>query len=89
MFVQGTRWVIPFKLKMCQGITDPILIFQALQIRGGEQEGRQSPRRPPPSQKKGFFVNVPFFSKSPWNALFERSNQKFTWKLIFYTSKLK
>ena len=23
-----------------------------------------------------FFVGVPFFSKSPWNALFERSNQK-------------
>ena len=72
---------------MCQGITDPILLFQALRITGGEQEGRQSP--PPSPPKKRFFVNVPFFSKSPRNALFERSNQKFTWKLIFYTSKLK
>ena len=35
------------------------------------------------------FVDVPFFSKRPWNALSERSNQKCTWKLIIYKSKLK
>ena len=36
-----------------------------------------------------FFCRCAFFSKSPGNALFERSNQKCTWKLIFYMSKLK
>ena len=36
---------------------------------------------------KKVFVDVTFFSKSHWSAIFERSNQKCTWKLIFYTSK--
>ena len=60
-------------------VTKPI--FQALQSRGAR--GFVSPH---PAK---FFVNVPFFSKSPCSALFERSYQKRTWKLIFYKSKLK
>ena len=47
---------------MCQGITDPILLFQALRITGGEQEGRQPP--PPPPPKKGFLWMYPFFRRA-------------------------
>ena len=47
-----------------------------------------------PTQERGrqsqpkFFVDVLFVWKSPGNVLFERSNQKCTWKSIYYTSKL-
>ena len=40
----------------------------------GRAERSSAPPRPAPPPN--FFVGVPFFSKSPWNALFERSNQK-------------
>ena len=51
---------------------------------GPPEQGGREPPPPPPSPPK-FFVSVPFLSKSPTSALFERSNQKCTWKLIFYS----
>ena len=51
------------------------------------RRGRQTPLHPPPQKK--FFVDVPFFSKSPWSPIFERGNQICTWKLIFHKTKLK
>ena len=61
------------------------LIFTLTQshIPGTPEQGGRGVVSSPPTFK--VFVNVPFFSKSPRSALFERSNQKCTWKLIFYS----
>ena len=53
--------------------------FQLRPSRAGRVGGQSQPK---------FFVDVPFVGKSPGSVLFERSNQKCTWKSIYYTSKL-
>ena len=59
---------------------------QAFRSRGGRGGGLP----PPPPAKKKVFYRCALFHEEPLKCvLFERSNQKCTWNLIFYTCKLK
>ena len=62
--------------------------YQALRRMGDGGEEAGSISSPPPQKK--FSINVTFFLMSPLHVPFlKKINQKYTWKLMLYLSKLK
>ena len=85
-YIKGTSWLI-FSMLIIMPDSQQIVWFNFYSntiphTRHSGAWGQGGCQLPPPPR---FFVNVPLFSKSPRSAPFERSNQKYTWKLIFYS----